>query len=110
MRGGDAEACANLPDRRGEGKREGLREKEKATMRVAVTGGRGRLGTYVVAALCGERHDIRVLDRTPPDDGAACIIVARGRGLWHSFGIVSRPTLSGVSECVCLWPPTLPGA
>jgi len=38
-------------------------------MRVAVTGGRGRLGTYVVAAL-REHHELRVLDRTPPDDAA----------------------------------------
>jgi UDP-glucose 4-epimerase len=38
-------------------------------MRVAVTGGRGRLGRYVVAALRGE-HDVRVLDRAPPSDGA----------------------------------------
>jgi UDP-glucose 4-epimerase len=45
-----------------------LRE-EKTTMRVAVTGGRGRLGTYVVAALRGA-HDVRVLDRTPPAEPA----------------------------------------
>lgn len=44
-------------------------------MRVAVTGGRGRLGTYVVAALRGERHDVRVLDRTPADDDAGWISV-----------------------------------
>jgi UDP-glucose 4-epimerase len=37
-------------------------------MRVAVTGGRGRLGRYVVAALRRD-HDVRVLDRTPPDHG-----------------------------------------
>jgi UDP-glucose 4-epimerase len=38
-------------------------------MRVAVTGGRGRLGTYVVAALRRERHDVRVLDRAAPANG-----------------------------------------
>jgi nucleoside-diphosphate-sugar epimerase len=38
-------------------------------MRVAITGGRGRLGTYVVAAL-RQHHELRVLDRTPPDDAA----------------------------------------
>src|SRR5260221_10080618 len=43
--------------------------KGKTTMRVAVTGGRGRLGRYVVAALRGA-HEVRVLDRTPPRDGA----------------------------------------
>ncbi len=37
-------------------------------MRVAVTGGRGRLGRYVVAALRGA-HGVRVLDRTPPEAG-----------------------------------------
>jgi nucleoside-diphosphate-sugar epimerase len=37
-------------------------------MRVAVTGGRGRLGTYVVAALRGDHHDVRILDRAPPRD------------------------------------------
>ena len=35
-------------------------------MRVAVTGGFGRLGRYVVAALRGA-HEVRVLDRTPPE-------------------------------------------
>lgn len=39
-------------------------------MRVAVTGGRGRLGRYVVAALHGA-HEVRVLDRSPPEVGDA---------------------------------------
>src|SRR5882724_7121783 len=43
--------------------------RRKQAMRVAVTGGRGRLGRYVVAALRGA-HEVRVLDRTPPRDGA----------------------------------------
>ena len=39
-------------------------------MLVAVTGGRGRLGRYVVAEL-RTRHDVRVLDRAPPASPAA---------------------------------------
>jgi nucleoside-diphosphate-sugar epimerase len=70
MIGDDAGPCAKLPDRRCEGKSEGSQEKEKTTMRVAVTGGRGRLGGYVVAALRSDRHAVRVVDRTQPDESA----------------------------------------
>jgi UDP-glucose 4-epimerase len=38
-------------------------------VRIAVTGGRGRLGRYVVAALA-KGHEIRVLDRSAPLEGA----------------------------------------
>jgi nucleoside-diphosphate-sugar epimerase len=48
-------------------------------MRVAVTGGRGRLGTYVVAAL-RHAHDVRVLDRKPPEDDAG----------WPSLDMLDR--------------------
>lgn len=82
MTGGDAEACVKLPDRRGEGKSEGRSGKENATMRVAVTGGRGRLGGYVVAALRGG-HDVRVLDRAPPADNAD----------WPAVDMLDRPAV-----------------
>ena len=39
-------------------------------MRVAVTGGRGRLGRYVVAALA-KRHEVRVLDKGAPTEAGA---------------------------------------
>jgi UDP-glucose 4-epimerase len=35
-------------------------------MRVALTGGRGRLGRYVAAELC-RRHELRILDRAAPE-------------------------------------------
>jgi UDP-glucose 4-epimerase len=39
-------------------------------VRIAVTGGRGRLGRYVVAALA-KGHEVRVLDRSAPSEGAS---------------------------------------
>jgi nucleoside-diphosphate-sugar epimerase len=53
-------------------------------MRVAVTGGRGRLGTYVVAALRGDRHDVRILDRTPPREG----------GDWEAVDMLDRDAVA----------------
>ena len=35
-------------------------------MRIALTGGRGRLGRYVAAEL-RRRHDVRIVDRGSPD-------------------------------------------
>ncbi|HUN49128.1 MAG TPA: NAD(P)-dependent oxidoreductase [Stellaceae bacterium] len=39
-------------------------------MRIAVTGGRGRLGRYVVAELM-KRHEVRVLDKSAPTEAGA---------------------------------------
>lgn len=49
-------------------------------MRIAVTGGRGRLGRYVVAELA-RRHEVGVIDRAPPDGSFAAVDVLDGAAL-----------------------------
>lgn len=55
-------------------------------MRIAVTGGRGRLGRFVVAELA-RHHDVRVIDRSSPSesDGFAAVDVLDGDALAAAF-------------------------